>query len=306
MDITKWNQKEKDIKEKYSKLLSELFEKKDKEINQFFGFDSGREPDHFNPKDQLMNKHYDFIFSGCSETHGDWISPPTVKDGSVSKIWGFQVADKLNFDKPLNLAMGGFSAHAIIKDLISYCIKNGNPKTILILFPDFGRFPHVVNQKITAKNLSNNHDYIQHFYLSPAEEYDFPPLSKAPHEATEVLSYKQSVYINLQSIIMFEQYCKSNNIYIKYSSWDYLANTILKKCKSVYPNLYSGYTPLDFTNWHNWDVRHHPNLDNCHLELKNIYPKIFNFGGDGRHMGIHRHTHIAEGFVEEYEYDHKN
>lgn len=306
MNIEKWNKKSQEMEENYHDFLATLFNVNEIQLNQFFCFSSGRRKDSYNPQNQEINKYYDFVFSGCSETHGDWISKPSAKDGDFSKIWGFQIADKLNLNKPLNLGMGGFSAHAIVKDLMHHCIINGNPKIIFVLFPDFGRYPHVINKKITAKNLSNNHDYIQHFYLSPKEEYDFPPLSRAPHEATEVLSYKQSTYMNLQSIIMFEQYCKSNNIYLKYSSWDYLANKVLEKSKSLNPNLYSGYTPLDFTNWHNWEVRHHPDLNNCHSDLKNIYPKIFDFGADGKHMGVHRHTHISEGFIKEYKNDHKN
>lgn len=298
-DEIKWNGKEKKINEEYSYIISQIFENDEKSLNQFFSFDSSRQNWSY-LGNQCRNKYYDFVFSGCSETHGEYIAASYVEGGDISKIWGFQVAKELNLGKPLNLGMGSFSAHVIVKDLINHCIKNGNPKMILVLFPDFGRFPHVKNNKIKSSHLPNNHDYIQHFTLQQHFEKEFPPLSKAPHEAYEVLSYKQSVYVNLQSIIFLEQFCKSNDIYFKYASWDYLANLIFKKAKDLYPDLYSGYIESDFNNWHNWKKIHHPRLQECHLDLKDNYKTIFDYAWDGHHMGIHRHTHIAESFIEEY------
>lgn len=298
-DDLKWSLKSKKINQEYFSILSQIFENDEKSLNQFFSFDSSRDSWAY-VGNQDRNKHYDFVFSGCSETHGEYISAPYVEKGDMSKIWGFQVAKELMMDKPLNLGMGSFSAHVIIKDLINHCIKNGNPKMILVLFPDFGRLPYVKNDKITSAHLANNHDYVQHFVMQQQYEKNFPPMSKAPHEAHEVLSYKQSIYVNLQSIILFEQFCKSNNIYFRYATWDYLGNLILKKAKEMYPNLYKGYIESDFEKWHNWKKEQHPDLQNCHLELRSKHKTLFDYAWDNQHMGIHRHTHIAESFVEEY------
>lgn len=294
-----WKIKTNKINKEYEYIISQLFENDEKSLDQFFSFSSSRDSWAY-LGNQDRNKYYDFVFSGCSETHGEYISKPFVDKGDRSKIWGFQVAESLNMEKPLNLGMGSFSAHVIIKDLVNHCIKNGNPKMILVLFPDFGRFPYVKNNKITSSHLANNHDYVQHFILQQSLEKEFPPISKSPHEAYEILSYKQSVYVNIQSIIFFEQFCKSNNIYFKYATWDYLANIIIKKSKDIYPDLYSGYIESDFDKWHNWKKEQHPDLKKCHLELKDKYKKIFDYGSDDQHMGIHRHTHIAESFIEEY------
>lgn len=294
-----WEIKKNRINKEYESIIYQLFANDKKSLNQFFSFDSSRDSCDY-VEDQDRNKYYDFVFSGCSETHGEYISKPFVEKGDVSKIWGFQVAKNLNMEKPLNLGMGSFSAHVIVKDLVNHCIKNGNPKMILVLFPDLGRFPYVKNNKITSSYLANNHDYIQTFPLHQQSEKIVPPISKSPHEAHEILSYKQSVYVNIQSIIFFEQFCKSNNIYFKYATWDYLANKIIKKSKDIYPDLYNGYIESDFDKWHNWKKEKHPDLKKCHLELKDKHKNLFDYGWDNQHMGIHRHTHIAESFIEEY------
>lgn len=299
LDVIKWKSKEKRILEEYDYILSQIFENDEKSLDQFFSFSSSRDEWAY-LGNQNRNKYYDFVFSGCSETHGEYISAPYVEKGDMSKIWGFQVAKELNLGEALNLGMGSFSAHVIIKDLINHCVKNGNPKIILVLFPDFGRLPHVKNNKITSSHLANNHDYIQHFILQQHFEKEFPPMSKAPHEAYEIMSYKQSVYVNLQSIIFFEQFCKSNGIYFKYATWDYLGNLILKKAKEIYPDLYSAYIESDFDKWHNWKKTQHPSLEHCHLELKEKNKTLFDYAWDNQHMGMHRHTHIAESFIEEY------
>ena len=295
--------------ENIKKLDNELFNllQNDKDnlechAKSFFTFDQQLSERRYNPNNQNLNKNYEFIFSGCSQTHGDHITPPTAPNGNIDYIWGFQIAKKYNKDV-LNLGLGGRSAETILKGLLSHFQKNGNPKVLLVLYPDFGRMTFVDNEKIISEHLLNKVELIQHFFIDPLDEIKYEKFSKSPHYAHNVLPWTQALYHNLQSILILNQYCKNNNIYFKYSSWDYDSNIILKLLKK-YLLEYNNYVEPSILNFLGMQKIHSEFNIDCHEDIKNNYPsEIWHNGIDKEHMGIHQHIHIAEQFVKEIDND---
>lgn len=268
----------------------------------FFTFDQQLDKKRYRPKNQDLNKNYELVFSGCSQTHGDHIVPPLVSFGDHNYIWGFQVANKYN-KEALNLGMGGWSAEAIHKGLMNHFQKNGNPKVLLVLYPDFGRMSFVDNQKIKSEYSLNQIELVQHFFIKPLDEIKYEKFSKSPHDAHTVLPWTQAFYRNLQSILILSQYCKDNNIYFKYFSWDHASNVILKLLKKYFSE-YSNYLEPDVLNI--LQMKHiYSNLNIvCHEDIKNEYPsEIWHEGIDKEHIGIHQHIHIAEQFIKEIDND---
>jgi hypothetical protein len=55
---------------------------------------------------------------------------------------------------------------------------------------------------------------------------------------------------------------------------------------------FSGFIDLDkgSVDWKTTD---------CHKDIYDKYPKLYSVGIDGQHIGMHRHAHIAENFIEE-------
>lgn len=266
-------------------------------LKSFFTLDQELEAFRHRPENQDFNKKYEFIFSGCSQTHGDFITPPMAPEGSHNYIWGFQVAN--NYSKEaLNLGMGGWSAEAIHKGLMNHFQKNGHPKVLLVLYPDFGRMPFVYNEKVGPIKVLNNHELVQHIFLNPNDEFDYEKYSKAPHVSHNVFPWTQALYLNLQSIMILDQYCKANNIYFKYSSWDYLSNIILKLLKKHFVE-YKNYVELDPLN-----IIELKKIKLCHSDVSKNYPEsIWHVGKDAAHMGIHQQIHVYEAFKKELDRD---
>lgn len=274
-----------------------IFEKKDKE---FFTLDQCVSSSRYKPHNQNFNKKYDFVFSGCSETNGDFITDAPHKSNHEYN-WGQIVSNKYNVEG-LNLALQGLSVESIVKGLMNHFRKNGNPKVLLLLLPELGRLDFVVNNKIKIDGESNNsfENIIQQYTLFPWEDYDFKKISKAPHNYRDVIPYLQGLYRSLQSLLILDTYCKSAGIYFKYSSWSLASNFILKSLKDNNLEEYQNYLEGDFFNWSSYSNEF---LQlNCHLGHEK--DPLWNVGSDGKHMGRHRHLHIAERFIEEIEKDH--
>ena len=291
-----------DIKNLDDQMFNLLKNDKDNDAchaTSFFTFNQQLSKKRYNPANQNLDKNYEFIFSGCSQTHGDHITPPTALNGNTDYIWGFQIAKKYN-KEALNLGMGGWSAESIYKGLMHYFEKNGNPKVLLVLYPDFGRMTFVDNQKVIPEYLLNKVELIQHFFIKPLDEIKYEKFSKSPHYAHTVLPWTQALYHSLQFILILDKYCKDNNIYFKYFSWDHNSNIILKLLKK-YLSEYSNYIEPNVLN-----IEHLYNQPNftCHQDIKINYPQeIWNQGIDKEHIGIHQHIHIAEQFIKEIDND---
>jgi hypothetical protein len=298
-----------DSKNKYSNEEMSLFLEELKDILashsttqskalSFFTFDQQLEDYRYRPMDQDFNKHYEFVFSGCSQTHGDHITEPEVKGGSYKDIWGFQIADAYG-KEALNLGMGGWGAESILKGLMHHFQKNGNPKVLLVLYPDLGRIEGVDSDKIEMPTPLNKHELVQHWFLRPSDDHKVNKLSVLPHSPLDVIPFTQALYKNLQSILLLNEYCKQNSIYFKYSSWNHTTNLFLKMLKESFSE-YSNYLePKEF----NFDELEFENLS-CHKDIKeNKIKTVWNTGHDKEHIGIHQHIHIAEQFKRELDND---
>lgn len=289
------------------KDLVDLFKKFEKDnnncrINSFFTFDQTLDSNRYRPLGQDLNKNYEFVFSGCSQTHGDHVTPPLVSHGDHNYIWGFQIANKYN-KEALNLGMGGWSVEAIHKGLMHHFRQNGHPKVLLVLLPDFGRMSFVDNEKIISKDLLNVHELVQHLFIQPWDETEYESISKAPHYAHTVLPWTQSLYTSIQHLLLLDRYCEMNNIYFKYSSWDHNANLLLKILKNILPEYKNFVEPKALNTLR---LKEHNKVMGivCHEDIKNNYPSdIWDSGIDNAHIGIHQHMHIAEEFMEQIDND---
>lgn len=268
-----------DTSEKNAKILS------------FFTFNQQLESHQYRPQDQDFNKKYDFVFSGCSQTHGDHITKPLVKDGDHQDIWGFKISNHYNVEA-LNLGMGGWGAESILKGLMHHFQKNGNPKVLLVLYPDLGRIEGVDSNKMQMKTPLNRVELIQHWFLHPQHDLNINKISTKPHDPSDVIPFTHAVYKNLQSILILNEYCKQNNIYFKYSSWDFLSNTLLKALSEILPE-YSNYILPETMEFKNSKFK----TLTCHKDIKATkQKKIWDCGIDNYHMGIHQHIHVYEQF----------
>jgi hypothetical protein len=246
------------------------------------------------PEFQTFNNNEELIFSGCSQTNGEHISLPMTTKGDCTKIWGFQVANYFNLSS-INLGLPGESCYQIVRKLMSHFNKYGNPKILLCLFPDLYRFTSPIDKDILIANKSISYESeIETTYLPVSE--DVYKYSKIPHIKEHVIPQTQSIWFNLQSILMLEQYCNFNNIKFIYSSWHEDTHSIISLTKQNTNNeFYKNFILLDLENL---ELYKKNNNLNCHKYLKNKYPDVFYFGVDGKHIGIHDHTHIAEKFID--------
>lgn len=269
-------------------------------VEIFYSLD---ETDGYNPSNQIF-KNYDFVFSGCSQTHGDHISPPLAVDGDYKKIWGFQMSDRLNMST-INLGMGGDSPYLIVSKLIMYFEKYGNPKILACLFSDLFRFQAPKSDNMITNNKPNTFKTIEssfHRINDINNGRGIPIFSKIPHVREHVVPQIWPVYYNLQSILFLEQYCNSNNIKLVWGTWHLESEIIIEKAIDVLKknnkNFYKNFINTECKEWNNFRVNTEGYYDKCHFDLRESYPKLFAIGQDGQHMGIHRHTHIAEKMME--------
>jgi hypothetical protein len=263
------------------------------QIKSFYSLSDGKEHGYLRPLNQNLNKNYDLIFSGCSQTNFDYLCPPNYPDGDHKYIWGFQVANYFN-KEALNLAICGDGIYQIVRKIFYQIFKNGNPKVILILFPDYGRLtmPHTENLK--SKINKDSPEFIKNYYLF-GHSIDRSSVFKSPYYVEDIFDATIPLFYSLQSILLLENYCRANGIYFKYSSWHGATNVLFELLKENTSD-YQGYTSVDSNTW--LDASRMTLFKECHLHIKNQVGDIFEIAPDEIHMGIHRHCHIADTFIE--------
>lgn len=282
-----------EIKNLMALIQNNIIESKLGSFSSFFTLETDK-VNFFNPPNQNLDKNYELVFAGCSETNGCFIS--VDKNINYNKIWGFQISEMVK-KEAVNLSQGGWGADTIVKNLIGFFGRNGNPKVLLVLFPDFSRLELPETRNFKPIRYKNS-DFIGHQSLrNYVDDEKKCSVSHRPHKWKDIIDLTVPLWQFLQSILILEQYCKSSNIFLRYSSWDSQTNILLDTLKNN-TDLYQSYVKLDSDDWINYT----PNFYlECHKKLRTTYKEIFDMGHDGRHMGIHRHTHIAEGFIEEIE-----
>jgi hypothetical protein len=253
----------------------------------------------FIPRSQDLSYNYNLVFSGCSETTGDYLtSTPDKYDGK--DIWGSLVSK--HFKVPaLSFGLGAASVYEINKRLMSRFRKHGNPKVLLCLYPDLARLniPNDPEILVDSRFAGNDTSIYRQTSTQIRSNKPKPIYSKKPHLKEDVIPEIVPMWLNLQSILTLEQYCTSNNITFLYSTWSPQAEDIISSLNSMslehygikaYPGYLAGGV-LDLKKGEECPIVEH-NLETM------TSSKYYKFGIDGKHMGTHRHMHFADLFIE--------
>jgi hypothetical protein len=225
---------------------------------------------------EFKNKS-DVLFAGCSQTFGLGIPE--------EMIWGNQLGVLLNKDVA-NISRPGASVQWIVQKIFAYCQKFGNPEIIVCLFPDFFRL------LIPKNNINVNDNNILSSLILENHFFTQPQYSKKPHKLENILDLNIPLYFAIQYVHILEQYCKSNNIKLHWSTWH-------EKTADIINLLYKQYN--NFIYYNEASVYKDFKLF-CHKEISERYPHCFHRGTDielsedSAHIGVHSHTHIAEYF----------
>jgi hypothetical protein len=138
------------------------------------------------------------LFSGCSE--GEGIASP------LNTMWNKIVYDSLNKENKysgfFNVAIDNFGFHKVIFNIINYITKYGKPDEIFLLMPDVCR----LNQWD-----SQNNNYHQ-IWVNPDKL-----TTKKDQE-----NFMNAIIDFIPFMKLFESYCNSNKIKLKWSTWSYL------------------------------------------------------------------------------------
>lgn len=248
------------------------------------------------PRGQDFTKKYELIFSGCSETNGDYLSHDEITRDNGKNIWGTKVANYLGLDF-LNMGRGGSSVWQIVSSLLSQFERGGDPKIVLCLLPNLTRLIMPNDPKNLVSKYGKNLYLIEDIDYQP--DKNRPNFSKKPHKKEEIIPSIIPVWMNLQALLFLEQYCRSNKITLMYSTWSEQTAAILSSIISSEQeaSLSVSYPNYIDTDPRGWAKEEYFNLF-CHKNIEKKFPDLFKYGTDGEHMGIHRHQHIADIFIQ--------
>jgi hypothetical protein len=273
-----------------------------KALLSLFTMANDEKSEDFIPRGQDISYNYDLVFSGCSETTGEYLTD-TPEAYSGEDIWGFLVSKHFKMSA-LSFGLGAASAYEINRRLLSRFSKHGNPKTLLCLYPDLSRLnipndpTNLIDKRFSAS--STPEVYSQACSQIGAKSVT-PKYSKKPHMKEDVIPNIVPLWLNLQSILTLEQYCLSNNITFLYSTWSPQAEDVLFSINTLSfaetgIKSYPGYLNGKLLEWRILEKN-----DGCLLPEHNLKPttnkKYYKFGKDGKHMGTHRHMHFADLFI---------
>jgi hypothetical protein len=155
---------------------------------------------------------------------GDEITLPQGVD--IDKGWAYLTYNSLNLKKNnfRNLSYPGAAIAKIVSNLFKYFDKYGNPESIFILTPELIRDIGVMRDLGVFKTKI----YYQYTDVDPKRpEHNLmaEPLNLPIH----LLGLKY-----LQQMRYLEQYCKSSNINLYWTSWDESTNIFLNNYKWNY------------------------------------------------------------------------
>lgn len=253
----------------------------------------------------------EFLVSGCSVTFG--IGLPR------EKIWHEMLLNKIEYSYA-SVAFEGDSIGGQIQKIFSYINKYGNPKTILMLLPDFNRIKifnkedmfvcDQFNHAWGDKHLKNINRSVAHVSDNQSSEKYF----KRPLDAEMIIPEEMSHMYSAQYINMLETYCKNTGVNLLYGTWDNGTEYLIEKLKNerYFKNFIKVNMPF-------WDYDPENNLDSClglecHVEYNSDYyyhrASDRQKGNAAAHFGWHRHMHIKEIFAKSlnrrFNYDFKD
>jgi hypothetical protein len=253
-----------------------------------------------------FGEQVDMICIGDSHTYGS---------GMPDKmIWTSLLFDMLG-QSYVNLARPGGSIQSCVNNALSYIKKYGKPKKILAVFPDLGRINVVLNTKINrAINIEiNGPADVQ--MLSNYSSEDIPKYIKKPFLVEYTNNMETAMMMSLRSILFLEMYCEEAGIELFWTSISKNSHDALLFL-SGNSNSYNNFVDLEHDLWGGGIAENqgfeylctdsnHKAQATCHMDLLDLYGNIFfaamdRVSSDGKpmnpHIGLHRHTHIAEKF----------
>lgn len=253
-----------------------------------------------------FSENPEIIALGCSMTFGSGLF--------VEDRWPNILEKQLKKDgydyKVGVIAYHGASAQQSISGLFSILSKyKYKPKYIFCNFPGIDRYSFINS---TEDGLAFGSTYAQ-----PYKKLK----SSYPHEWFNIIPHEWAYYINFEYIRILEEYCRSNEITLAWSTWssfyhlgeefesfclNNFSNYYIDPSKKIFPMIHAGkVTSKDFNDYKmfEWDsVR-------CHEELLDKYgDEYFNTAYDRGgpdftpHWGVHKQTHWADfyrSFVKE-------
>ena len=263
-----------------------------------YGF---RDKDFFEPADLLIN--------GCSQTFGT----------ALPEKYRFSNIIQENFSGIVhNIAYEGNSVGSVVRSTFAYIKKFGNPKYIYCMLPPFERIEFIPDPNTLVK--SDWIKYYEKFKKEKTEEVDFSPIqiatvdpftpiyAKSPYLIEDIMNPQTVLFLNMQMLMMLEQYCDFAGIKFMWSCWNNSYNSMsflldMQKDKSWHKNYFN--IPV----WE-WEINKEKvdNLDTmgCHKDLEEESKIFFNYAidmgkveGFTAHWGAHRNKHVAEKVLSE-------
>lgn len=260
---------------------------------------------------QNLDRHYETIYSGCSETYGDLIAKEGANGvidmkGTVEHNWGTIVSNHVG-GSFANLATGGASAVSIVDEYM-YQIKNfGAPKNLFILFPKIdSRIPFIGDSQYLVSETDPTGDHNPFEYINATRIGDSGDMvfSKRPHKVQEVVSKTYATYLNIQAILTLETLCTLTKTNLMYSTWSKETSSVLEAANSTAEKYkleipFKNYIKTEYytigTDCDSGADRISRACHSKHSELE-AHPHYY-IGRGGSHMGVHAHRHVAENFI---------
>lgn len=228
----------------------------EKDIEKHFKYNVNR----LSLREPKLSKNSDILAVGCSNSFGVGLPYDLAWPETVSKALNLTYS---------NISEPGSSAMHEVMNVFHYCKAFGNPKIILCMFPNFERSRMFLDNKTIYSQRDSQKDP-QPVHIHTNAPQSRPTFLKLPVQADELISEQQAFYYNTLFIFMLEQYCRSNQIKLIWSTWAN-HNNFDAMFKQTYEYYESGEQKIlvkDVFNCHD------------HQALKDKYPNIFEHAAD--------------------------
>jgi hypothetical protein len=225
--------------------------------------------DHFNKNNQQLDT---VLAIGCSITFGHGLPEefcwPRLLEKNIQKT--NQTASVIN------LGSLGLGISSIINNTMSFISKYGKPKTILALFPSISR------EFIFDKKSQN---YVN--FLPDLSHLKNPKESELFFNKTKNYVFEDVLYQTVNQIRMFEQFCRSSNINLIWSSWQ-------KSDLKIYRE-------LNFDNYYDSEYFVLGTAPKTDMVIDSEYLKYAMLARDKSHPGIRYSKDVSLGFLKRLE-----
>jgi hypothetical protein len=265
---------------------------------------------NFGYRDIDWTKKTEILAIGCSNTWGYGVP--------VEGRWTNILEKKIN-KKIRNLSFPGASISELVAASFEHFKIFGNPEIMLCLFPDPFRLTLPIKKNIIKEFTLNKEDSKNNLSKPDLTFGDIQldvhpgPISqrnkyiKRPYTYREILPLEVPLFFSMQAIHLLEQYCRSNNIKLIWSSWHLdTVNALSSDKENIFSDIVFNKDLVISYHLNNKNKLENKEFDeDCHKEYENYFKHCFHIGGDiedglsHAHPGVHKHIHIAEGFYQE-------